>query len=149
MVGTAGLGVSVTRRVFAAGFFLSRIENGVRHWLLLKNSKRGDWGFPKGHCNKGERLIDCAIRECAEETGIALLEITSESFALSYHVNGDRVKEVHYFSAETEQEKVSLSKEHTEAVWVPEDRVIELVGHPTTQAVFKKYVATEKQTVAK
>ncbi len=138
----------MTTKVFAAGFFLSRLDKGVRHWLLLKNTKRGDWGFPKGHCHKGERLVDCAIRECAEETGIALLEITSDSFSLSYPVNGDRLKEVHYFSAETEQEAVTLSKEHSDACWMPQDRVIELIAHPTTQAVFKKYLAANDKTVS-
>ena len=38
-------------------------------YLLLKQHQ-GHWGFPKGHIEKGERLIDTAVRELREETGI-------------------------------------------------------------------------------
>jgi len=38
--------------------------------LLVKNSKGGHWGIPKGTPEKDERPEDTAIRELFEETGI-------------------------------------------------------------------------------
>ena len=39
-------------------------------FLLLRN-RRGFWGFPQGHKEKGETEIETLKREVAEETGIA------------------------------------------------------------------------------
>lgn len=39
--------------------------------LLVKQfNNREGWGIPKGHLNKKETYVDCAIRETKEETGI-------------------------------------------------------------------------------
>lgn len=38
--------------------------------LLVKGRKSQKWSFPKGHCKKGEKDIECARRELLEETGI-------------------------------------------------------------------------------
>ena len=43
--------------------------------VLNKNSYfngENKWGFPKGHRNPKERILDCAKREIKEETGILL-----------------------------------------------------------------------------
>ena len=46
--------------------------------LLVKNSKGGHWGLPKGTPEKDEKPIDTAKRELFEETGIKDIEIKSE-----------------------------------------------------------------------
>ena len=62
--------------VRAAGLILCHYIDGKPHWLLLQNSKRLDWGFPKGHQDAGENELQTALRECAEECAIAVLEIS-------------------------------------------------------------------------
>jgi bis(5'-nucleosidyl)-tetraphosphatase len=58
--------------VNAAGFL---IVTGVQpsgppdQFLLLRHRDR--WDLPKGHCEPGESLIETALRETEEETGIA------------------------------------------------------------------------------
>jgi mRNA-decapping enzyme subunit 2 len=39
--------------------------------LLVQNAETKRWGFPKGKQNKGELLLETALRETEEETGIA------------------------------------------------------------------------------
>jgi 8-oxo-dGTP pyrophosphatase MutT (NUDIX family) len=43
-----------------------------KKYLLVKGRQSNKWSFPKGHRNRGELAIDCAIRELYEETGISL-----------------------------------------------------------------------------
>jgi 8-oxo-dGTP pyrophosphatase MutT (NUDIX family) len=37
--------------------------------LVLRRADRGQWVFPKGHVEAGERAEDAAVREVREETG--------------------------------------------------------------------------------
>ncbi len=40
--------------------------------VLLVQSHGIKWGFPKGSMNDGETILECAIREVQEETGITI-----------------------------------------------------------------------------
>ena len=46
--------------------------------LLVKNSKGGHWGLPKGTPEKDEEPIDTATRELLEETGIKDINIKTD-----------------------------------------------------------------------
>ena len=85
--------------VEAAGVFLRRFDEKSQEWqwLLLKNRKRGDWGLPKGHQEQGECFCATALRECAEETGIALFALVDEPYELRYTLPSGKVKRVVYF----------------------------------------------------
>ena len=51
------------------------------------------WDLPKGHCEPGESFLAAAIRETAEETGIAADAITIDRdfyFDLTYPVTYKR-----------------------------------------------------------
>ena len=48
-----------------AGCFLKDKANGKI--CLIYRDKHDDYSFPKGHLEKGETLIECAVRETAEE----------------------------------------------------------------------------------
>ena len=43
----------------------TRIDNNIKY-LLIQNLE-GVYGFPKGHVEEGETLIECAVRETEEE----------------------------------------------------------------------------------
>ncbi len=128
---------------YASGLFLSRMHHGHRRWLLLKNSRRHDWGFPKGHRNNGESDVQCALRECAEETGIALLEICGDPYTLDYEVSGRGLKIVNYYPAETQTDEVQLSKEHTDAQWFEAVDVMKQLPHQSLIRLFKRYLKNE------
>lgn len=49
-----------------AGCFLINLQK--KEVALVYRVKQNDYSFPKGHCEEGESLTQCAIRETAEET---------------------------------------------------------------------------------
>jgi len=105
----------------AAGFVLFERSSGGRRYLLLRNRRHGTWGFPKGHCDPGEALLDCARRELAEETSLTDVRVYAEfSRTLTYRVRQAREswdKIVAYFLAEKASGEVRLSDEHDAASW--------------------------------
>ncbi len=120
----------------ASGLFLRRAD--APQWLLLRATKHGEWGFPKGHVDPGEDLVQTALRECAEECGIALLEIVGPAVWDSYRVPSGRSKATVYFPAITACASVVLSHEHDRFRWCDEREVAELLSHPTLLALFTR-----------
>jgi 8-oxo-dGTP pyrophosphatase MutT (NUDIX family) len=55
--------------VRAAGGIVTRPDDDGRR-VLLVHRPRGDWSFPKGKADPGERDEDTALREVEEETGL-------------------------------------------------------------------------------
>ncbi len=58
-----------TRRETSAGGVVFRCENGGARVLLIHDG-HGNWGFPKGHIERGEDPGEAARREVAEEAGL-------------------------------------------------------------------------------
>jgi bis(5'-nucleosidyl)-tetraphosphatase len=76
--------------ILAAGLILfTRTE--PRRFLLMRHKDR--WDLPKGHAEPGESLLDAALRETEEETGIPqhAVEVDSEfEFSLEYFVESSK-----------------------------------------------------------
>ncbi len=53
---------------------LRRRSVGVE--CLLVQTPTGQWGFPKGKRNRGEAVVDNALRELFEETGLMRLQLS-------------------------------------------------------------------------
>jgi bis(5'-nucleosidyl)-tetraphosphatase len=81
------------------GAIVYQMRNQEPYFLLLKSATSSFWGFPKGHVEGKESLVEAAEREIREETGI--ITTVNENFydVLSYQV-GENHKEVTFFSAE-------------------------------------------------
>lgn len=123
--------------VAAAGLILRRATEHGWRFLLLRNPKRGEWGFPKGHQEPGEHLAQTALRECAEETGIALVAIDHAPYELLYDLPGKkRRKRVAYFPATTRQDRVVLSPEHDEFAWLAARAVLSHLAHENLIRLF-------------
>lgn len=96
-----------------AGAVVYRKHNGVIEYLLLQSQNRGNfWGFPKGHVEGNESLLDAAEREIKEETQLTLPIDTSFKVYTEYDLpNGNR-KEMTLFTAELDQsETIHLQSE--------------------------------------
>lgn len=63
-----------TRRETSAGGVVFRCDAGGMHILLIHDG-HGNWGFPKGHIERGEAPEVAARREVAEEAGLGDLEL--------------------------------------------------------------------------
>ena len=59
----------------SAGIIVYRINSeNIPEFLLLNGDAIG-WGFPKGHVDKGENLIQTAKRETYEETSLKISKL--------------------------------------------------------------------------
>jgi 8-oxo-dGTP pyrophosphatase MutT (NUDIX family) len=56
-------------RETSAGGVVYRLDAGAPLFLLIRDSYT-NWGFPKGHVERGESAEDAALREVREETGL-------------------------------------------------------------------------------
>ncbi len=121
----------------ASGLFLRRADAG---WLLLRATKHGEWGFPKGHQDPGEDLVQTALRECAEEAGIALVAIVGAPVFDHYAVPNGKSKTTIYYPAETATVEVHLSAEHDRFRWCSADEVTGLLTHPKLRTLFQRAI---------
>lgn len=126
--------------VRAAGLLLRREAGGRRTWLLLRNRKRGEWGFPKGHAEGAEDDLACALRECAEETGIALVALDGTPRILRYRLGDGRPKQVAYLPARTAQDRVVLSREHDRAGWFDARGIIDRMPYESLRSLFRAHL---------
>ena len=91
------------RRETSAGGVVTRIEQGQRLYLLIRDA-HGNWGFPKGHLEDGERPESAALREVSEETGVRALTIRGSMQPIEWMFTwrGALVrKKCHFFLMET------------------------------------------------
>lgn len=132
----------------AAGFFLYRLgSDGKPEFLLLRNSKRGDWGVPKGHADAGDAdILATAVRELEEETGLKDVLIhsgfrtTIEYTARRASGGPEYLKRVTYFLARLERGKVKLSKEHDQLAWAIAGDTRKALAFPNLVRAFNKAV---------
>ena len=68
--------VALEQSIGAVIKYDSTEDQDSSEFLLLRN-RRGFWGFPQGHKERGESEIQTLTREVFEETGIRELEIHS------------------------------------------------------------------------
>ena len=63
------MGRNKARLETSAGGVVMHAGEDEPRYLLIRDSY-GNWGFPKGHLETGERPEDAALREVREETGL-------------------------------------------------------------------------------
>ena len=86
--------------------------------LLVKGKKSNKWSFPKGHKNRGETYMSCAVRETYEESGINLDGYVPVAY--------QRLSVGEYYFYELEQEvtpQIQDIQEITEASWMSIDEI--------------------------
>ncbi|HVM73643.1 MAG TPA: NUDIX hydrolase [Candidatus Paceibacterota bacterium] len=106
---------------------------------LVKNGPTF-WGFPKGHVDPGEKVLEAATREITEETGLRSLVYIKDLG--SYKRMGGRdmaeSKHIHMFLFTTDEESLApIDPNNPEARWVPRDKVGEVLTNGKDKAFYE------------
>lgn len=83
--------------IHAAGALVWRVKDDQLQVLAVHRPKYDDWSWPKGKLDPGETIVECAVREVAEETGYQVT-LGRPLPSVRYMVSG-REKEVRYWAA--------------------------------------------------
>lgn len=129
------------RQLKSVGAIVFRKEEGKVLFLLLKNSK-GHWDFAKGLAEQGETEEQTLRREASEEAGLtdlAIMPSFREEISYFFKEQGELVrKTVAFYLAETKQEKITLSFEHTEFAWLEYEKALETVSYKNAKELLTK-----------
>ncbi len=121
----------------------------VRDGLVAVVAQRGGvWSLPKGRRKKRETLLQAALREIEEETGLTDLTPVRElgtyrrpRIALDGGDDPTEMKTITFFLFTTRQTRLApRDPKHPEARWVPEAEVAALLTHPKDAEFFEGYI---------
>ncbi|KQZ08960.1 NUDIX hydrolase [Agromyces fucosus] len=98
----------MTTAIYAAGAVCWRLIDGKVHVLVIHRTVYGDVTIPKGKVDPGESLPQTAVREIAEETGLAVA-LGVPLGVSRYPLPSGREKIVHYWAAEVSDRAVQRS----------------------------------------
>lgn len=126
----------------SAGGVVYRLESGDPVYLLIRDSYQ-NWGFPKGHLEKGERAEDAALREVREETGIADVSLrgTIDTIDWYFRFRGRLIHKVcHFFLMKTAE--ALTSPQQTEGItacqWVSFDAASIAISYANARLVLQR-----------
>lgn len=97
---------------------------------LLMIFRRGKWDLPKGKLDKGEKLIECAVREVEEETGVRIQQVDDEVI-ITYHAYLHKgkmcLKKAGWFVMDAAPQQTKLTPQTEEDIeqvlWVPRNEI--------------------------
>ncbi|SNS05766.1 8-oxo-dGTP diphosphatase [Geodermatophilus pulveris] len=128
--------------VRAAGGALWRpTAGGGIETALVHRPRYDDWSLPKGKPEAGEHLLQTAVREVAEETGLQVV-VGRRSLRTQYRVP-EGSKLVDYWVMRVVGGGFEPNREVDELRWLPVDRACALVTHPHDRAVLVDLARTD------
>ena len=128
--------------VSAGGIVFRRIPGEAARYLLIRDSYN-NWGFPKGHLEGDESPAQAALRETAEETGLANLILQGPIRVIDWHFRfrGRHIhKYCHFFLFEsTEGDAVPQRDEGiTDCRWCTLDEALKDLSYENARGVLRR-----------
>jgi len=105
--------------VIAAGAVCWRLVGREARILVVHRTQHKDVSLPKGKVDPGELLPTTAVREIAEETGLAIA-LGAPLGTVEYVIPNGRSKIVHYWAAEVDEHALQLAR------FLPNDEIAAL-----------------------
>ncbi|MEW6243754.1 MAG: NUDIX hydrolase [Bacillota bacterium] len=127
------------QQLSAGGVVFTGSGDSVR--LLMIEDRWGRWSFPKGHVEQGETLIQAALREVEEETGITGVVLAELGDVQYYFWDGPDLikKRAVYFLIKAESENIiPQTEEIHDAAWVPLDEVSKKKGYDDNRVIIER-----------
>jgi 8-oxo-dGTP pyrophosphatase MutT (NUDIX family) len=119
-------------------------DDGARRpvFLLIRDSYR-NWGFPKGHLERGELPEAAAVREVSEETGLSQLELRGpiETIDWYFRFRGRLIHKLCYFYLlETDQTETApqVAEGITACKWLAYDEARRTVSYANAREVLRR-----------
>jgi 8-oxo-(d)GTP phosphatase len=132
----------VAEEIRAAGAVVWRPSGHGAQVLLVHRPKYGDWTLPKGKVEPGEHLLVAAVREVAEETGLAVS--LGRRLPPVRYLAAELPKRVDYWVAEAPSAAAQFvpNQEIDEVAWVSAD------GAVGTRTTYQRDAATIAEFLA-
>ena len=122
----------------SCGSVLYRIQDELRI-LVIKQSRNGNWSFPKGHVENNETEIETAKREVLEEVGIKINPIDGFREVIKYNPKPSTEKEVVYFVSNPGPQRVKLQREEvSDYRWVRPQEALRTLSFHNDKNVLRK-----------
>ena len=123
----------------SCGAIVYRIINGEVRFLLIKNKRSLNWGFPKGHMERGESEHMPAYREVLEETGIHINFLPDFRVKSEYSIQNRIEKKVIIFLATTNDTRTIIQREEIEEyLWLGYDKALEALRFSNDKQILIK-----------
>ena len=124
-------------KVIKAGCILVDTKN--KKIGLIYRSNRNDYSFPKGHKENGESLVECAVRETAEETKRDCILCSNEPIAVEHYFDSknDEVDN-YYFLAIDNGKSDNDSTDTHDLIWTSFDDVEDILTYESLKETWRK-----------
>lgn len=111
-------------------------RDGSKRRFLLVTARRspGTWIFPKGHVERGESVIDAALRELEEEAGVEG-EAIGEVGVLRFRAGTEEV-EVHYVLVAAAND--GESREGRRVKWMSLDDALDALTYEGSRKLLRR-----------
>ena len=118
-------------------------RDGIAEVCLIRPTGRRVWGLPKGGVEAGETLAQTAVREVAEETGLAGVvddALGTIDYSFYSREEGSRIhKTVHYYLMHaTGGDTADHDHEVSEARWVRIRDALHLMTYPNEREMVRR-----------